>query len=511
MSVSPGGVVSTGAAAAPAGGSAGDAAVVAGRGALFIGFAKIYFMLSGFLQQVLLTRLVGLAEFGAFAVVNNVISIVNNTVVQATIQSISKFTAEDDARAGAVQRAGVRMQAVLGTALALAIFLGAPLIAGFEKAPQYARYFRIAAAIPFLYALYAVFVGSANGLRRFRTQASFDVGFSTAKTILLLGLAALWKVTGAFVGFAAAAAVILVAASRVMRLPAGAGPAFPMRRLGGYMSAVVAYGLLLNVALNYDLPLLHHFAGVVDAGTAPVVAGHYQALRTLALLPYQALIVITFVIFPLVSRSTFAEDREATRAYVTQTLRYALLLVVAMGLALGARPATLLGIIYKPEYGEGAPALPILVAGECCLALLAVACAILNAAGRTTATLALMVVTVVVGTAAAAILVPQATPGTPMLVAAAGATSLGMAAGFVSSVVYMRTRLGGNPPLQTVLRVGAAALAATLVGRLVPAHGKVLGLAAIAAIVLVYVVVLLATGEIGPADRAKIARIVRRR
>ena len=211
--------------ASPAGAQPSDGSTAA-KGAVFIGGAKIYFMLSGFLQQVLLTRLVGLAEFGAFAVVNNVISIVNNTVVQATIQSVSKFTAEDDARAGAVQRAGVRMQAVLGAVLALAIFLGAPLIAAFEEAPRYTTYFRIAAVIPFLYALYAVFVGSANGLRRFRTQASFDVGFSTAKTILLLGLAALWKVTGAFVGFAAAAAFILVVASRVMRLPL-AGAALP--------------------------------------------------------------------------------------------------------------------------------------------------------------------------------------------------------------------------------------------------------------------------------------------
>ncbi len=256
----------------PTGAQPSDGSTAA-KGAVFIGVAKIYFMLSGFLQQVLLTRLVGLAEFGAFAVVNNVISIVNNTVVQATIQSVSKFTAEDDARAGAVQRAGVQMQAALGAVLALAIFLGAPLIAAFEEAPRYTTYFRIAAVIPFLYALYAVFVGSANGLRRFRTQASFDVGFSTAKTILLLGLAALWKVTGAFVGFAAAAAFILVVASRVMRLPAPA-ERFPMKRLAGYMSAVVAYGLLLNVALNYDLPLLHHFAGKSAGGAAAAaVAG----------------------------------------------------------------------------------------------------------------------------------------------------------------------------------------------------------------------------------------------
>ena len=154
----------------------------AGKGAVFIGIAKIYFMLSGFVQQVLLTRLIDLADYGAFAVVNNTISIVNNTVVQATIQSVSKFTAEDDSRAGAVQRAGIQMQVALGAVLALAIVLGAPLLADFVGAPRYTTYFRIAAAIPFLYALYAVFIGSANGLRRFRTQANFDIGFSTAKT-----------------------------------------------------------------------------------------------------------------------------------------------------------------------------------------------------------------------------------------------------------------------------------------------------------------------------------------
>jgi stage V sporulation protein B len=486
-----------------------DAAVVAGRGALFIGFAKIYFMVSGSVQQILLPRLLAAADFGAFAVVNSVISIVNNTMVQATIQSVSRFTAEDDARAGAVQRAAVRMQVYLGTIIALALVLGAPLIATFMKAPQYVAYFRIAAIIPFLYAFYAVFVGTANGLRRFRAQATFDVGFSTAKTVLLLGAAVVWKVAGAFAGFAAAAAFILIVAARAMRQPAGEPP-FPARRLVPYMLAVGVYALLLNLALNYDVSLLQHFAAGIDAALAPELTARYQALRTLALLPYQALIVITFVIFPLVSRSTFAEDRGATRAYVTQTLRYALLLATLMGLVLGARPAALLAILYKPEYGIGAAAMPILVTGECCLALLGVACAILNAAGRTRATLSFMALTVVVGSGAAALLIPRAAPGAQMLVAAASATSLGMAAGFVAALVYLRAQFGGGLPLATVGRVTASAAAAVLVARVLPAHGKLLGLVAIAAVGIVYAGVLVALGEFGPEDKAKVRRILRR-
>ena len=329
-----------------------------------------------------------------------------------------------------------------------------------------------------------MFVGSANGLRRFRTQASFDVGFSTTKTILLLGCA-----------FA------LERQRRVRRLRRRGG-AHPGRRVardaaagrrravsdaahrrlhGGGASPTRS---LLNLALNSDLLLLRHFAlsaPGVDATAAAAVAGNYEALRTFALLPYQTLLVVTFVIFPLVSRSTFAADREATRAYVTQTMRYALILAGLMGIVLAARPSALFGIIYKPEYRAGAAALPILAAGQCCLALLSVACSILNAAGRTRATLTLMVVTA--GDRrrrASRSLVPRAAPGAPMLVAAATATAIATATGLVAALVVLRARLGGVPPLATVVRVALAMAAAVVAARLVPGHGKIVGLAVMA-------------------------------
>ena len=499
--------------------SAGSEGVEAGRGALFIGFAKLYFMFTGSLQRFALPHLIGdAAGYGAFGVVNNLISIVNNTVVQATIPAISKFTAEDNRRADAVKRAGLRMQVVVGGIPALIFLLGAPLLARFEKAPDYVGYFRIAAAIPFLYALYALFVGSANGLKRFRTQASFDVGFSTVKTILLLGMAVAWRVTGAFVGFAAAAVVILVVAARTMGLPKpkaqdGAAGSISPWRLVGFMGAMVAYTLLLNVALNYDQPLLRRLAGdaVGDAYRAGLIAGHYDGLRTLALLPYQALLVITFVVFPLISRSTFVNDREATRVYISQTLRYALMLVAAMGVCLAARPGTLLAIVYPRDYGEGAAALPILVLGECCLAMLAVSCAILHAAGRAAAAIVLIAVTVVVGIGAAYVLVPAAAPGPAMLMAAATATMIGTVAGFIGAIAYVRRGLGGGLPAASAVRVAISVAIAVAVGHFLPAHGKLLGLVAIVAVAVVYVLGLLATGELGPADRAKLLRILRRR
>lgn len=490
-----------------------DRAVEAGRGALFIGAAKVFFMVSAFLQKWLLTRIVGSADFGAFSVVNAAISVLNNATVQGTIQSVSKFTAEDDRQAEAVKAAGLRLQLVVGAILGLGFFALAPIIARAYDHPEFTRWFRLVALIPFFYSIYSVFVGSANGQRRFRVQAGFDITFSTAKTLLLLGGAAVFGLLGAFGGFVTAAGFILVVSALVMKLPrlGGAVP-FPMVRLVRFMIGIVVYTLLINLALNYDLLLLRRFAaGVASGAQANQIAGHYEAVRNFALLPYQALLVVTFVIFPLVSKSTFEQDRDATRAYVTQTLRYALILAAAMASVLAARPRGLLLTFYKPEYGVGETALPVLVAGIVCLAMLGVAGSIINASGHPRVAGTLVATTVLVGGAAAFVIVPGQAAGAPMLNAAAAATAIGMAAGFAAALVYLKRRFAAGPPLATVVRVSVAAVLAIAAGRFLPGQGKIVALVALALAGLIFLGALIALGEFGPQDRAKFRKILSRK
>jgi stage V sporulation protein B len=278
------------------------------------------------------------------------------------------------------------------------------------------------------------------------------------------------------------------------------------------MGGVVVYTLLINLALNYDLVLLRHFAGAaLPEKEAGALAGSYVALRALALLPYQALLVVTFVIFPLVSRSTFAEDHEATRAYIGQTLRYALIVGAAMAVVLGARPSAILGILFPKEYLQQAAALPVLAAGIVALALLSVVGSIVNASGRPQVAVVLVATTVVVGAVLMAVLVPAAPAGPPMLLATATAAALGFAAGLAVALVYLRRRFSAGPPLATVLRVLAAAALAAGAGRVIPGGGKLVGLFAIAVVGVVFVAALIALREFGPQDRAKVGKILRRR
>jgi hypothetical protein len=123
----------------------------------------------------------------------------------------------------------------------------------------------------------------------------------------------------------------------------------------------------------------------------------------------------------------------------------------------------------------------------------------------------LMAVTVVVGVVTAFLIVPHAEPGPAMLMAQATATAAGAAVGFVGVVIYLRRALGGGLPLLSAVRVGASVAVAALVGHFLPAHGKILGLAVIVAVGAIYLGLLLLTGELGAADRSKLARILRRR
>ena len=337
--------------------------------------------------------------------------------------------------------------------------LAAPLLARFVKAPEHVSLFRLVAAIPLVYAFYAVYVGTANGLRKFHVQAGFDVGFSTAKTILLLAGAVVGRmlghsVAGAFVGFIAAALIILLVAGRTIGMRPGEQTfsGLEPRRLHGRRGASTPCSSIWRSTTTCCCSAVSP-ARSRPGRPADALAGAYEAVRNLALLPYQALLVVTFVIFPLVSRATFAEDRDATAAYVRQTLRYALILGAALAVVLSARPAALLAILYPQglRRGRAGPAHPG------------------RRHRRAGAALHRRLDRHRVGPArhrhragrahpggrqrgSPSPSFPAPRPARPCCAAAATATALGMLAGLLAALVYLWRRFAALPPLA----VGAA-------------------------------------------------------
>jgi len=399
--------------------------------------------------------------------------------------------------------------------------------------PGKAGLIALSMAIIALYAFYTVFVGSANGTRAFHKQAALDVTFATLRAGGIVGAAALgFGVWGAIGAWVAAAAAILVIAAVAIGLPKHlrGGRVAPM---AAYLGGVALYLLIMNFIMSVDQLLLKRLStewfhahpdwllahgaarDALEAAASTQAdgqVGYYRAVQSLARLPYQLMIAVTFVIFPLVSRATFEADHEKTRGYIRTTLRYSLIFAGLMGAVLASNATAVLDVPFPLDYAlEGGAALALLALGNVAFAIFTIAGTILNSAGRTVeavlvaaGTLAILVVGLWLG-------IPTSHPGAAMLNVCAATTSAAMFLGAAASGVLLWRRFGAFVPAATVARVVVATAATFGVGRLVGTRGTLFTVAGAALAALVFVGVLIVTGELGRADLQIVGRVLRRK
>ena len=384
--------------------------VSAGRGLVFITAAKLWFMVAGYVVQFALPRALGSpARYGVWVIVLSVLSPVNNVMVTATIQGVSKFTSEIEERQGAVMRAALKLQALLGGGVALAFFLLAPVIAWFEHDKTLTPYLQLATGVALSYAFYAVFVGAANGRKEFHKQAGLDVTYSTLRCIFVVGAAVLTHSALAAVGgFVGAAASVLAISVVVVGFGRASTQAFDSKMLARFFSGVAFYLLIVNLLMFTDGLLLEARGHRVGAGARLrrsggvrqragrlLRRGAERRAHSLSVHPRRHL-----VIFPLISKSTFDNDLEKTRGYIRNTMRYSLVAAALFAAVLASRPDAVMRLFYKPEYAIGAHALAALVLGYVAFSLFNIAGTIINGSGRTLPTTVIGVVTLAATVAA---------------------------------------------------------------------------------------------------------------
>lgn len=488
----------------------------AGRGFASILAAKLYFLVAGYAIVVSLSWILGRALYGVYGLVVGAISVLDNVIVTGTIQAVSRYTAADEEQAGAIKAAALKLQVLLGGGVAVLFAFGAPWIARFERDESLTPYLRLAAGIVLCYAFYSVFIGSANGLRRFGIQAALDALYATIRGLLIVGLAAAgYAVWGAVGGFVAASCVIVVVAASVIGvrdLRAG----FPVWTLARFVGPVMLYLLLVNLAMFADLFLLKRLStelvqpGVEGAEVVNATIGSYVAVQQLARITYQALISVTFVVFPLVSRSSFQADQESTRSYVETTMRYSFILAAGIAVSFVALPAQVLRVPFPVEYQVGADALALLAPGYVAFSLFIVGTTILNAAGRLRLALTATGAMLAAVAAICWLLIPTtASPSGALVTAAAGATA-GMVLGWIIVSAVLRRHFGATTPKLTTLRVLLAASVAVAIGRLLPHSSRVVTLAECLLVVGCFFLVLVVTRELGRRDWERVARVVQR-
>jgi stage V sporulation protein B len=380
---------------------------------------------------------------------------------------------------------------------------------------------RISAAVVLSYALYAALMGYLNGRQLFSRQAALDTTFSTLRTGgILLGAGLGFGVFGAITGFAAAAVGVLLLAVGVVGL-GKRGERLPLSRWTSFMWPIWIYQSFLNGILLIDLLVLKStLATIAERGGATAAeaaavanehAGLYSAAQKFAFIPYQLMLSLTFIVFPMISRATSAGDSEATRRTIRGAIRFVLIVLVGIAAPIAGASAGILRVAYPDEYVVGADALAVLVLGAAAFALFVISATALSGAGRPgiAAWIAALGLAAVVGLDRG--LLELVGIGEHTLLATASGTACGMTLAMIISAVAVRAKLGAYVAPLSASRILIAGGAAWGVARVVP-HGTAIGaVTALAAGSAAFGVALLVTRELGTEDLKRVLVVVGRK
>jgi stage V sporulation protein B len=512
-----------------------DKARTAGRGGVAVLGAKLFFLVTGFVQQPLLRWAVGLNDFGALAQALVVANTVNNVVVQTGTQGVSRVVAGAPGHEDEALRAALRVHVPAAFAVAAAVALAAPIFASFEHADDVVAPLLVLAGVALLYGFYAPLIGYLNGRNRFSRQALLDVIFATLRTLglVVFGYAFLKRglsgTLGTTVGWVAAAACIVPLAIRSTGVgkPVPAGSARPpgvpgSREYASMLLPIAGTQLGTNALLQMDIALLGRFlsesaaaSGIADAGAREAVKSWiaiYKECQTFAFLPYQLLFSVTLVLFPMLARASTEGDGAAVRAYVARGARLA---AIFGGLLVGvvlAMPASVLGFAYgAADAVRGGPVLRVMVLAQGAFAMLGIATTVLTSIGRERTSARLTLGAVVAVGVACWVLVPSAPFGAVQLVRSAEATLVALVLALGAGAWLVRSLAGAFVPAGTALRVGIALVCCLAFGLVAPRVGRAVTPVLAVVVAAVYVGILIVTREIGAADVALVRTMVTRR
>jgi stage V sporulation protein B len=527
--------------------SANDEQKRAGRGGLAVLVAKVYFIVTGLVQQALLPRAIGRADYGALARVFAVSNVFNNVVVASSTQGVSRIVAAAGANERHALRAALRAHIAVAAIATGVLLLAAPAVAYFQGAPEVLAPLCAMTGVLAVYAIYAPLIGYMNGRRMFTRQASLDMAAATLRTVGMLGLgwffvrrgdalaravSTLPGMLGATIGAVLAAIGVLLLALRTT----GIGERFDVRpsnvpsarEYARLIVPIMIAQLFVNGLMQADIFMLGRYASIASLHEAmPLAPGGaardpanaanewlavYRACQLFAFLPYQLLFSVTQVLFPMLARAKTEEGSERVAELVARGSRIGAVVCGAMVAVIVAMPESLIRLAYDREIAAaGGPALRILVLGQAAFAMLGLATTILVSLGRERAAMGLTALALALLVTACVMFIPAARFGQGQVQAAAAAAAFALGLSLVAGVVVARRAAGAFVPWKTALRVAFAIAIASAAGLAMPAVGRLLALVVAPAIGALYVVLLIVTGELGKADLDLALSVVRRR
>ena len=423
------------------------------HGTIYLMIAQAAFIASGYAIHIGLARLLGPSEYGIYAVVISLMTMVNLILTTGIPQAVSKYVAHDDGGAEEIKKTALKMQLVFSLAIFSVYFLLAGRIALLLNDVSLTPFLRASSFIVPGYAVYSILVGYLNGMREYKKQAITAVSYSIFKTTFILAMVLVgYAVMGAVVGFVFAPIAGLAVAIYFTRRgkigkqsPILTNSKVPpiheivedtlnrtlsitVKHIMDFAVPIALFSVATNLIMSIDLFFVKAYLTNYETGI-------YSAASMIARVPFFLIGGLYGALFPAISNSTASNNIEKTRKYISQSLKYSLMAMVPAVLIISYFSDELITLVYSGEYAGGAEVLSILIFALGFYSLFFLFTTILNGSGRPKDSLILGVAVLGLDVVLNFLLVP----GYGMIGAAA-ATAGACLVGFVVAGYYIESK-----------------------------------------------------------------------
>lgn len=422
-------------------------------GAVSLFIAQAVVLLLGWITHPLIGRILGPGPYGIYGVVLSIQTIFGLFLALGVPMAISRFVAQDPQHARSILMQALRIQLIIAVLLGTITFLVSPLIARSLNDASLSSYLRFVAIVIFLQAGYPIFVQFLSGLHLFNRQALLTAFYAVTKLAGALSLILIWHVYGAFAGFAIGGlAAALLGWYWTRNIGRGDQIKLPLKSFLSFAGIYVLISVGLQLLISLDLFMVK--AILKDN----VIAGYYNAAVTLSRISFMLLQSLTFVLLPSVSALTKpGADREQAAAFISDSLRYLIMLIIPGAALAAATSRSLLRLFYSAQYDQAATPLSILMVGLAAIAFFLLLANIVSGAGRAKVALFVTIIMLVLSPIFGWALIPNFG-----LIGAAWQTTIAGLIGLTILAVYTFRTFRLPVPYQSILRIIIASVVAVL-------------------------------------------------
>ncbi|MDP2974354.1 MAG: polysaccharide biosynthesis C-terminal domain-containing protein, partial [Candidatus Diapherotrites archaeon] len=338
------------------------------------------------------------------------------------------------------------------------------------------------------------------GLNLFVTQSKLRAFYAALKLVFIVALAYLNGLAGAIAGFVLASFVSMLAGFFLTRgKTQQKAAAFNYGKFAAFMAPIFLFSIILDLLISIDLFAVKALSGEQSG----LLAGYYAAAATIAKIFPMVISAIAFAVFPLVSAATSQRNLQKTRFYISNTMRYCLLIIAPVAFLFASTPAELISLIYAEKYLPGAAPLPILCFAFAIYTLFIVEATIIAAANRPRTAMAISIAALSASAVLNALLVP-----TMLLAGAALATLAGSTVGLILAGIFILHKFKTLVSAKSVLKITAGSLLIYFISFSWPAAGLLL-VAKYAVLLLIYALALLLLRDLTKRDLRVFLNMIR--